>query len=43
VHLETELNGTHTFRWESERGFHSPDEDDLRVRCTWEHESELRR
>ena len=38
VHLDTELNGCHTFRWESERGFHSPQEDDLRVRCVWERE-----
>jgi hypothetical protein len=38
VHLETGLNGTHTFRWESEKGFHSPQEDDLRARCAWERE-----
>jgi hypothetical protein len=38
VHLETELNGCHTFRWDSERGFHSPQEDDMRVRCLWERE-----
>ena len=42
VHLDTELKGCHTFRWESERGFHSPAEDDLRVRCVWERESGLR-
>ncbi|WP_137885267.1 hypothetical protein [Pseudomonas sp. 2FE] len=42
VHLETELNGTHTFRWESEKGFHSPQEDGLRVRCAWEREGGLR-
>ncbi|WP_339488060.1 hypothetical protein [Pseudomonas sp. EL_65y_Pfl2_R95] len=38
VHLETELNGTHTFRWESDGEFHSPQEGDLRVRCAWERE-----
>lgn len=38
VHLETELNGCHTFRWDSERGFHSPQENDMRVRCIWERE-----
>ncbi|MFI8481153.1 hypothetical protein ACIGCM_11355 [Pseudomonas sp. NPDC078700] len=38
VHLETELNGTHTFRWESDGDFHSPQEGDLRVRCAWERE-----
>ncbi|MDH4559218.1 hypothetical protein E8F11_29300 [Pseudomonas sp. BN417] len=38
VHLETELNGIHTFRWESEQGLHSPQEDNLRVRCAWERE-----
>ncbi|BAU72958.1 hypothetical protein [Metapseudomonas furukawaii] len=38
VHLETELNGIHTFRWESEQGFHGPEEGNLRVRCAWERE-----
>ncbi|VXB80137.1 hypothetical protein [Pseudomonas sp. 8O] len=42
VHLETELNGTHTFRWESDSGFHSPQEGGLRVRCAWEREGALR-
>jgi hypothetical protein len=38
VHLETELNGCHTFRWNSEQGFHDPHERDLQVRCVWERE-----
>ncbi|MGQ7956942.1 hypothetical protein ACUTAF_04335 [Pseudomonas sp. SP16.1] len=42
VHLETELNGVHTFRWESDSGFHSPQEGGLRVRCAWEREGMLR-
>ncbi|SHM98640.1 hypothetical protein [Phytopseudomonas punonensis] len=44
VHLETELSGTHTFRWEaeSESGLHSPQDGPLRVRCAWEREGGLR-
>jgi len=42
VHLETEVNGSHTFRWESENGFHSPREGELKVRCAWEREGGLR-
>jgi hypothetical protein len=42
VHLETELNGMHTFRWESEQGFHSPNEGELLLRCSWEREGSLR-
>ncbi|MHA6493802.1 hypothetical protein ACX0MV_11230 [Pseudomonas borbori] len=42
VHLETELNGTHTFRWESDNGLHSPQEGELRVRCAWEREGGVR-
>lgn len=42
VHLETELNGVHTFRWESESGLYSPQEGELRVRCVWEREGALR-
>ena len=41
VHLETELNGTHTFRWETETGSHSPHQRDVRMRCAWERESGL--
>lgn len=36
VHLETELSGTHTFRWETDSGSHSPHQRDLRMRCAWE-------
>nr|WP_275973218.1 hypothetical protein [Pseudomonas marianensis] len=36
VHLETELNGSHTFRWETESGSHSPRQHDVRMRCAWE-------
>ncbi len=43
VHLETELNGTHTFRWESDNGLHSPQDGALRVRCAWEREGGVRR
>ena len=42
VHLDTELGGLHTFRWESDNGFHSPQEGALRVRCAWEREGALR-
>lgn len=41
VHLETELSGAHTFRWETETGSHSPQQSDLRLRCAWERESGL--
>lgn len=39
VHLETELNGQHTFTWEAENSFHEPGDDDLSVRCEWSRES----
>lgn len=42
VHLETETNGTHTFRWESEQDNQQPCEGDLQVRCVWERDSSLR-
>ncbi|WP_421683872.1 hypothetical protein HKW98_05390 [Stutzerimonas urumqiensis] len=41
VHLQTELSGTHTFRWEAEEGAHGPGERPLRLRCAWERESDL--
>ena len=37
VHLETELNGVHTFRWDSD-GVSNLQEGALRVRCAWERE-----
>ena len=39
VHLTTELNGTHTFRWHSEQGGSAPQEGPLRLRCVWEREA----
>ena len=39
VHLETELNGRHTFVWESEEECHAPDSGELTVRCEWSRES----
>lgn len=38
VHLETELNGKHTFNWEAPGKYHEPNEQELKVRCEWEHE-----
>ncbi|NLY13249.1 MAG: hypothetical protein GXZ10_06490 [Gammaproteobacteria bacterium] len=42
VHLETETNGMHTFRWESEHYDDQPNTGDLSVRCVWERDSSLR-
>jgi hypothetical protein len=39
VHLETELNGRHTFTWEAEDSYHEPDDKPLSVRCEWSRES----
>ncbi len=39
VHLETELNGRHTFVWESEEECHAPDSGESTVRCEWSRES----
>ncbi len=39
VHLETELSGTHTFIWESQRMCHEPFSGDMAVRCEWQQES----
>ncbi|ROS00992.1 hypothetical protein EDC56_1415 [Sinobacterium caligoides] len=41
VHLETELSGTHTFTWESQRMCHEPFSGDMAVRCEWEQEGLL--
>lgn len=38
VHLETELNGRHTFTWEADGSFHEPNDLDLAVRCEWSRE-----
>ena len=38
VHLETELSGLHTFKWESVNACHVPGKDDFNVRCEWDHE-----
>ncbi len=42
VHLETETNGTHTFRWDAESCDHQPSAEALQVRCVWERDSGLR-
>lgn len=39
VHLETELNGTHTFIWEPDAAFHAPNRGGINLRCEWSHES----
>lgn len=39
VHLDTELNGRHTFTWEAENECHEPDSGELSVRCEWSRES----
>lgn len=41
VHLETELNGRHTFTWEAEESHHEPNNEALAVRCEWLRESAL--
>ena len=41
VHLETELAGVHTFSWESQQSFHSPNSGELRVRCEWSQEGAI--
>lgn len=35
VHLETELNGVHTFTWNAEGDCHEPDSGPLTMRCEW--------
>ncbi len=39
VHLETELSGSHSFVWETDRGEHIPGSDDIQIRCEWMHEA----
>lgn len=38
VHLETELNGVHTFIWETDDDFHAPNRGRMALRCEWSHE-----
>lgn len=39
VHLETELSGTHSFTWESNKSYHAPNSGDMQVRCEWQQDS----
>jgi hypothetical protein len=39
VHLETELNGVHTFTWNTNADCHRPGSADMRIHCEWSHES----
>lgn len=39
VHLETELNGLHTFTWETSTECHQPGSQDMRVHCEWSREA----
>ncbi|GAB1270170.1 hypothetical protein NBRC116493_34240 [Aurantivibrio infirmus] len=41
VHLETELNGTHTFVWHSLSNCHEPGSDDMQVHCEWSQEAAI--
>lgn len=41
VHLEAESNGSHRFSWQSESFELLTPEEQLRMRCVWEHESGL--
>lgn len=38
VHLETELNGMHTFIWDAVHNNHVPGSEDFNIRCEWNHE-----
>ena len=42
VHLETELNGKHTFSWDAAGSHHCPGELALNVQCEWEHDVSFR-
>jgi hypothetical protein len=39
VHLETELNGLHTFTWETSSDCHQLGSQDMRVHCEWSREA----
>lgn len=39
VHLETEMAGTHSFVWHTDKGEHEPGAEDIKIRCEWIHET----
>lgn len=39
VQLETELNGTHTFTWDTLSDSHQPGSHDMQIHCEWSHEA----
>ncbi len=41
VHLETEMNGKHTFTWSTDADCHTPDSGPLTMRCEWEREGAM--
>lgn len=41
VHLETEMNGIHTFSWDCNGAFHKPGPEPLVARCEWSSEGAL--
>lgn len=39
VHLETEMSGTHSFIWHTDKGEHQPGVNDIKIRCEWIHDA----